>query len=496
MSGDSEEEREYYGNGDGELWERGALLGRGSFGSVFVATLKKPSHRFSAFPSVMAVKVALMSFTTSAKTLPPNKNGELVYNLFLEYASGGTLKDSILNTYSGSGFGLPENDVKRYTKAIVKGLNHIHRCGYVHCDIKPENVLLVSTTTDGGDHFVAKIGDLGLAKRSGQRMDLRGTPLYMAPETVISRVQQPPSDIWALGCVVCEMLTGKSPWDRGKYMDTNDIFRLIADENEFPTIPTGISTQAKDFLKACLMKLMMNNLLAVSDSGTDYDPSCSSSLPDDDDDLGELPVRRSNENVPVLGQKRKRVTCPSWNCPISTMPADVKWLQTITQLPILVKGLLTVEYARLAVQAGASGIIVSNHGACHLDYVPATILALEEVVKAAQARGCLCSLMVAYVKEQGTNFFKALVLGASGIFIGHPVVFSLAAEGEVGVRKVLQMLRDDQSFQTLSSLATSSVEEFASTVPGICFFLLYSNDSGIASYVTGQMDCSLKRYIN
>ncbi|GMY12305.1 (S)-2-hydroxy-acid oxidase GLO1-like [Fagus crenata] len=120
--------------------------------------------------------------------------------------------------------------------------------------------------------------------------------------------------------------------------------------------------------------------------------------------------------------------------------SDVKWLQTITQLPILVKGLLTVEYARLAVQAGASGIIVSNHGACHLDYVPATILALEEVVKAAQGwvsvffDGGVC---------QGTNFFKALVLGASGIFIGRPVVFSLAAEGEVGVRKVLKKLRDE-----------------------------------------------------
>ena len=358
MSGDSEEEREYYGNGDGELWERGALLGRGSFGSVFVATLKKPSHRFSAFPSVMAVKSAEISLSITlqeereafdnvqgcpyvihyfGEDITTQKNGELVYNLFLEYASGGTLKDSILNTYSGSGFGLPENDVKRYTKAIVKGLNHIHRCGYVHCDIKPENVLLVSVSTTT-DHFVAKIGDLGLAKRSGQMMDLRGTPLYMAPETVISSLQQLPSDIWAFGCVVCEMLTGKSPWDRGKYMDTNDILCLIADENEFPTIPSQISTQARAFLKACLVRkhrfrftaaMLMDHpflegadeaddeqLLAVS--GTDY---CSSSLPYDDDDLGELPVRRSHENVPVLGQKRKRVTCPSWNCPISTMPA-------------------------------------------------------------------------------------------------------------------------------------------------------------------------------
>jgi (S)-2-hydroxy-acid oxidase len=58
---------------------------------------------------------------------------------------------------------------------------------------------------------------------------------------------------------------------------------------------------------------------------------------------------------------------------------DVKWLQTITSLPILVKGVMTAEDTRLAVESGAAGIIVSNHGARQLDYVPATISCLEEV---------------------------------------------------------------------------------------------------------------------
>ncbi|XP_022723917.1 peroxisomal (S)-2-hydroxy-acid oxidase-like isoform X3 [Durio zibethinus] len=119
---------------------------------------------------------------------------------------------------------------------------------------------------------------------------------------------------------------------------------------------------------------------------------------------------------------------------------DVKWLQTITSLPILVKGVLTAEDTRLAVQAGAAGIIVSNHGARQLDYVPATIMALEEVVKAAQGR---VPVFLDGGVRRGTDVFKALALGASGIFIGRPVVFSLAAEGEAGVRKVLQMLRDE-----------------------------------------------------
>ncbi|KAI4343084.1 hypothetical protein MLD38_027627 [Melastoma candidum] len=119
---------------------------------------------------------------------------------------------------------------------------------------------------------------------------------------------------------------------------------------------------------------------------------------------------------------------------------DVKWLQTITSLPILVKGVITAEDTRIAIETGAAGIIVSNHGARQLDYVPATIRALEEVVKAA--RGQVPVFLDGGVRR-GTDVFKALALGASGIFIGRPVVFSLAVEGETGIRRALQMLRDE-----------------------------------------------------
>lgn len=134
---------------------------------------------------------------------------------------------------------------------------------------------------------------------------------------------------------------------------------------------------------------------------------------------------------------------------------DVKWLQTITNLPILVKGVMTAEDTRLAVQAGAAGIIVSNHGARQLDYVPATISCLEEVVKAA--RGQIPVFLDGGVRR-GTDVFKALALGASGIFIGRPVVYSLAVEGEAGVRKVLQMLRDELEL-TMSLAGCCSVKD-------------------------------------
>nr|XP_029145319.1 (S)-2-hydroxy-acid oxidase GLO1 isoform X6 [Arachis hypogaea] len=119
---------------------------------------------------------------------------------------------------------------------------------------------------------------------------------------------------------------------------------------------------------------------------------------------------------------------------------DVKWLQTITSLPIVVKGVLTAEDARIAVQAGVAGIIVSNHGARQLDYVPAPIMVLEEIVKAVEGR---IGVFVDGGIRRGTDVYKALALGASSVFIGRAVVFSLAAEGEGGVRKVLKMLRDE-----------------------------------------------------
>ncbi|KAE8656182.1 Peroxisomal (S)-2-hydroxy-acid oxidase GLO5 [Hibiscus syriacus] len=107
----------------------------------------------------------------------------------------------------------------------------------------------------------------------------------------------------------------------------------------------------------------------------------------------------------------------------------VKWLRTITSLPILLKGVLTAEDARLSIEYGAAGIIVSNHGARQLDYVPATIMALEEVVKAAEGR---VPVFLDGGVRRGTDVFKALALGASGIFAS-----------KAGVRKVLQMLRDE-----------------------------------------------------
>ncbi|CAK9324767.1 unnamed protein product [Citrullus colocynthis] len=119
---------------------------------------------------------------------------------------------------------------------------------------------------------------------------------------------------------------------------------------------------------------------------------------------------------------------------------DIGWLRSITTLPILIKGVLTHEDATKAVEAGVDGIIVSNHGARQLDFAPATVSVLEEVVHAV--KGKIPVLLDGGVRR-GTDVFKALALGALAVLIGRPVLFGLAAKGEEGVRNVLEMLKNE-----------------------------------------------------
>ncbi|MQM23502.1 hypothetical protein Taro_056567 [Colocasia esculenta] len=119
---------------------------------------------------------------------------------------------------------------------------------------------------------------------------------------------------------------------------------------------------------------------------------------------------------------------------------EIAWLRSFTSLPILIKGVLTAEDARKAVEVGLDGVIVSNHGARQLDYAPVAISVLEEVVKAVA--GAVPVLFDGGIRR-GTDIFKALSLGAKAVMVGRPVVYGLAAKGEYGVRRVVQMLKDE-----------------------------------------------------
>ncbi|CAI5682387.1 2-Hydroxyacid oxidase 1 [Oreochromis niloticus] len=119
---------------------------------------------------------------------------------------------------------------------------------------------------------------------------------------------------------------------------------------------------------------------------------------------------------------------------------DIMWLKKHTRLPVIVKGVLNGEDAAKAVNCGVSGILVSNHGARQLDGVSATLDALEEVVRAAQGR---CEVYMDGGVRRGTDILKALALGAKAVFIGRPVLWGLACQGEQGVIELLELLKDE-----------------------------------------------------
>jgi 4-hydroxymandelate oxidase len=120
--------------------------------------------------------------------------------------------------------------------------------------------------------------------------------------------------------------------------------------------------------------------------------------------------------------------------------SDLAWLRSVTDLPVLVKGVLHPLDAVRAVEAGAAGVIVSNHGGRQLDGVPATVSALPEVVAAVD--GAIPVLLDGGVRR-GTDVVKALALGATAVGIGRPVVWGLAAGGTEGVARVLELLGDE-----------------------------------------------------
>lgn len=118
------------------------------------------------------------------------------------------------------------------------------------------------------------------------------------------------------------------------------------------------------------------------------------------------------------------------------------WLRSITSLPIVVKGVLAPDDARLAVQHGAAGIGVSNHGGRQLDTVLSSCDALRAVVDAVQGEA---EVFVDGGIRRGTDVLKALALGARAVLVGRPYLWGLAVDGERGVRRVLTLLREDLS---------------------------------------------------
>lgn len=137
--------------------------------------------------------------------------------------------------------------------------------------------------------------------------------------------------------------------------------------------------------------------------------------------------------------------------------ADLEWLVRESSLPVLVKGVTHPTDALLACDHGARGVIVSNHGGRNLDYAPATLEALPEVVEAVDGR---VEVLMDGGVRWGTDVAKALALGARAVLLGRPVLWGLAVAGEDGVRQVLGNLIEELD-ETLALLGRTKVEDLS-----------------------------------
>jgi 4-hydroxymandelate oxidase len=130
----------------------------------------------------------------------------------------------------------------------------------------------------------------------------------------------------------------------------------------------------------------------------------------------------------------------NWAVDRSLTWRDLEWLRSVSSLPLLVKGILTAEDALQAVEAGADGVVVSNHGGRQLDGVAAALDALPEVVEVVGERAVV--LMDSGIRR-GTDVVKALALGAQAVLAGRAPLWGLAVDGSNGVERVLELLREE-----------------------------------------------------
>ncbi|MEH2234929.1 alpha-hydroxy acid oxidase [Nostoc sp.] len=119
---------------------------------------------------------------------------------------------------------------------------------------------------------------------------------------------------------------------------------------------------------------------------------------------------------------------------------DLEWLQSLSPLPLVIKGILRGDDAARAVEYGAKAIVVSNHGGRQLDGAIASLDALVEIVAAVDGK---VEILLDGGIRRGTDILKALALGAKAVLIGRPILWGLAVAGEIGVSHVISLLQDE-----------------------------------------------------
>ncbi|KAK2021605.1 Pkinase-domain-containing protein [Colletotrichum zoysiae] len=267
---DADEELESFLAGESwsdDKWMKGAMIGQGSFGCVYLA-LHAVTGELLAVKQVEAPapgansqndarkKSMIEALKREISLLRDLRHPNIVQylgcsssseylNIFLEYVPGGSVQ-TMLNSYGA----LPEPLVRSFVRQILTGLSYLHDREIIHRDIKGANILVDNKGT-------IKISDFGISKKleatnilSGannnkHRPSLQGSVFWMAPEVVKQTSYTRKADIWSLGCLVVEMMTGTHPYPDCSQLQA--IFK-IGGGKAAPTIPDHASDDAKTFL--------------------------------------------------------------------------------------------------------------------------------------------------------------------------------------------------------------------------------------------------------
>lgn len=231
------------------------LAGQGQYGRVFcarprhggdlVALKELPAERFPT-PNLLRELRYLLTLNhpniTRCYALEHAREGRY---LVLEYCEGGTLRELIDQVERG--LWLPVKQVLGFVDQILAGLDHAHRQGVIHCDVKPENILLKPTPQG----WQLKLTDFGIARHpqpAPGEISATGSPAYMAPERFYGQFS-PASDLYAVGIILLELLTGRRPFSGSPSQ------LMHAHLNQPFVFPEGIPAPLQELLEITLRKL-------------------------------------------------------------------------------------------------------------------------------------------------------------------------------------------------------------------------------------------------
>ncbi|KOX68647.1 Serine/threonine-protein kinase ULK2 [Melipona quadrifasciata] len=316
------------------------LIGHGAFAVVFRGRHRKKPNFVVAIKSITKKSLA-KSQNLLGKEIKILKESN--YNVFLvmEYCNGGDLAD-----YLSAKGTLSEDTIRVFLKQLAGAMKALHAKGVVHRDLKPQNILLshnCGKACPQPHQITLKIADFGFARflQDGvMAATLCGSPMYMAPEVIMSLQYDAKADLWSLGTIVFQCLTGKAPFQA----HTPQALKLFYEKNANlgPKIPPGTSPELSDLLMGLLRRNARDRTLAIqvgATAVTRLEPETTSpcSSPEDDfvlvpSDLSSDTDNNTNTQIKYVKQTSREAVSPPRPCflPISE-PIPVPSQRSIAQ---------------------------------------------------------------------------------------------------------------------------------------------------------------------